>query len=77
MRSLGMAVLNRRFGELARAENPPFLGAGGGYEDLVDSLEARNPESSPINPGEWKRALETIEQEQRRLVQYGVTQRRA
>ena len=30
-RSLGLAVLNRRLGEIARADNPPFLGAGGSY----------------------------------------------
>ncbi len=73
IRSLGMAVLNRRFSELARAENPPFLGAGGGYQDIIGSLEAGTL-SVAYNPGEWKRALETAEQEQRRLVQYGVTQ---
>jgi zinc protease len=73
VRGLGMAVLNRRFSELARAENPPFLGAGAGYEDLVNSLEGGTL-TVVYNPGEWKRALETAEQEQRRLVQYGVTQ---
>ncbi|PZN99494.1 MAG: peptidase M16 [Alphaproteobacteria bacterium] len=73
VRSLGMAVLNRRFSELARAENPPFLGAGAGYQDLVNSLEGGSL-TVVYNPGEWKRALETAEQEQRRLVQYGVTQ---
>ncbi len=73
IRSLGMAVLNRRFGELARAENPPFLGAGGGYQNFVGSLEA-GALTVAYNPGEWKRALETAEQEQRRLVEYGVTQ---
>ncbi len=73
IRALGMAVLNRRFSELARAENPPFLGAGAGYQDLVGSLEAGTL-TVAYNPGEWKRAIETAEQEQRRLVQYGVTQ---
>ncbi len=73
VRSLGMAVLNRRFSELARAENPPFLGAGGGYQDIIGSLEAGTL-TVAYNPGEWKRALETAEQEQRRLIQYGVTQ---
>ena len=73
VRNLGMAVLNRRFSELARAENPPFLGAGGGYQNLIGSLEG-GVLSVAYNPGEWKRALEAAEQEQRRLVQYGVTQ---
>ncbi|WP_299173398.1 pitrilysin family protein [uncultured Brevundimonas sp.] len=71
-RSLGLAVLNRRLGELARADNPPFLGAGGGYQSLFDTLDA-GILSVSFAPGEWKRALETAEQEARRLTQYGVT----
>ncbi|MDK2748968.1 MAG: insulinase family protein [Brevundimonas sp.] len=71
-RSLGLAVLNRRLGEMARADNPPFLGAGGGYQSLFDSLDA-GILSVAFTPGEWKRALETTEQEARRLTQYGVT----
>jgi len=73
VRSLGMAVLNRRFGELARAENPPFLGAGGDYQDLFETLEGGNLFVA-YNPDGWQRALETVEQEQRRLVEHGVTQ---
>ncbi|AQR61108.1 peptidase M16 [Brevundimonas sp. LM2] len=73
VRSLGMAVLNRRFSELARAENPPFLAAGGDYEEIIGSLEAGTLNVN-YNPGEWKRALETVEQELRRMVQYGATQ---
>ncbi len=72
-RMLGMAVLNRRLNELARAENPPFLGAGAGYEELYGAAEGGTLNVA-YNPGEWKRALETVEQEQRRLTQYGVTQ---
>ncbi|MES2860530.1 MAG: insulinase family protein [Pseudomonadota bacterium] len=72
-RSLGMAVLNRRFSELGRAENPPFLGAGAGYQEIIGSLEAGTL-SVAYTPGAWKRALETAEQEQRRMVQYGATQ---
>lgn len=72
LRSLGTAVLNRRLGELARADNPPFISAGGGEGELADSVAIASV-SAQFNPGEWKRALETIEQEQRRLVQYGVS----
>lgn len=72
IQSLGTAVLNRRLGELARSDNPPFIGASGGASDLVDSLHIASVSAS-FNPGEWKRALETIEQEQRRIVQYGVS----
>ena len=72
-RGLGMAVLNRRLGEIARADNPPFIGAGAGYQSLFDSLDA-GVLSVAFNPGGWKRALETVEQESRRLAQYGVTE---
>ncbi len=72
VRRLGVAVLNRRLGELARGDNPPFLGASGGEFDLADSFAAASV-SAQYNVGEWKRALETIEQEQRRLVQYGIS----
>ncbi len=73
IRNLGFAVLNRRLSDLSRAENPPFLGAGAGDQSMFESLDATTL-SVAYNPGEWKRALETVEQEQRRLVQYGVGQ---
>lgn len=69
---LGLAVLNRRLGELARADNPPFIGAGASADTLVDSLDLTSV-SAAFNPGGLKRALETIEQETRRLAEFGVT----
>jgi zinc protease len=72
VRRLGLAVLNRRLGELARADNPPFINASAGEFELADSFAAASV-SARFNPGEWQRALETIEQEQRRLIQYGVS----
>ena len=72
VRNLGLAVLNRRLGEISRQENAPFIGAGAASSTLVDSLDIGGINAS-FNPGGWKRALETIEQEQRKLVQYGVT----
>ena len=71
-RGLGLAVLNRRLGEIARADNPPFIGAGAGYQSLFDSLDAGTL-SVAFNPGDWKRALESVEQESRRLAEYGVS----
>lgn len=73
VRSLGMAVLNRRLGEISRQDNPPFTSAGGGMSDLWRSLGLASI-SAQFNPGEWQRALEAIEQEQRRITQYGVSQ---
>lgn len=71
-RGLGLAVLNRRLGEIARADNPPFIGAGAGYQSLFDSLDAGTL-SVAFNPGGWQRALESVEQESRRLAEYGVS----
>ena len=73
VRSLGLAVLNRRLGELARADNPPFIGAGAQTETFFNSLD-RGFLSAAFNPGGLQRALETIEQEKRRLVEFGVTE---
>ena len=73
LRNLGLAVLNRRLGELARTDNPPFIAASGQTETLFDSLD-RGFVAANFNPGGLKRALETIEQEKRRLVEFGVTE---
>ncbi|HEX8471450.1 MAG TPA: insulinase family protein [Brevundimonas sp.] len=73
VRSLGMSVLNRRFSNIARLPNPPFLGGGAGYQSLYNALDVGTLSVS-FNPGGWKPAIETAEQEQRRLVQYGVGQ---
>ena len=51
---------------------PPFIGAGAGYQSLFDSLDAGTL-SVAFNPGDWKRALESVEQESRRLAEYGVS----
>jgi zinc protease len=72
LRGLGLSVLSRRLGEIARADNPPFIGAGASEGDLFDSIGSATV-SAQFNPGGWQRALETIEQEQRRIVQFGVT----
>ena len=72
-RNLGLAVLNRRLGELARADNPPFIGAGASSATLFDSLDIGTV-SAGFNPGGLQRALETIEQETRRLLEFGVTE---
>ena len=72
VRNLGLAVLNRRLGELARADNPPFIGAGASSSTLFDSVDLGSVSAS-FNPGGLQRALETIEQETRRLQEFGVT----
>ena len=73
LQSLGLAVLNRRLGEIARGDNPPFITARSSQGSLFQSLDIGSVSAS-FNPGGLKRALDTIEQEQRRLLQFGVTQ---
>jgi zinc protease len=73
VRGLALAVLNRRFSEISRSANPPFLSGGAGYQSFYDALDTALVVVS-YNPGGWKRAIETAEQEQRRLVQFGVGQ---
>ncbi|OHB31727.1 MAG: peptidase M16 [Phenylobacterium sp. RIFCSPHIGHO2_01_FULL_69_31] len=71
--NLGLSVLNRRYSAIARGANPPFLGAGAYKGEQDDAAEIAtigvNAES-----GRWREALAAAEQEQRRIVQYGVRQ---
>jgi len=73
VRSLGLSVLNRRLGELARADNPPFVSAGASSSTLFDSVDIGGVQAT-FNPGGLPRALQIIEQETRRLQEFGVTQ---
>jgi zinc protease len=70
---LGFSVVNRRMQRLARGAEPPFLGAGvfktNEYDAAETMLAVVNAE-----PGRWRQAIEAVEQEQRRAVQYGVRQ---
>ncbi|MFZ5721278.1 MAG: M16 family metallopeptidase [Pseudomonadota bacterium] len=71
--NLGLAVLNRRYSAIARAPDPPFLGAAAYKGEQDDAAEFAsigvNAES-----GRWREALAAAEQEQRRIVRYGVRQ---
>lgn len=73
VRRLGFAVLNRRLSALARQPSPPFIAAGAGAGDQVQSAEITtigvNAETS-----RWRQALAAVDQEQRRAVLYGVRQ---
>jgi zinc protease len=71
--ALGIAVLRRRLTKLAQEENPPFLGASASFNNLLRSAKAAGV-TAVSTPGGWQRALAAIEQEQRRIVQYGVHQ---
>ncbi|MDO8379988.1 pitrilysin family protein, partial [Phenylobacterium sp.] len=70
---LGFSVLNRRFSSLSRSGAPPFLGAGAFKSDEYDAAELTmitvNAEAI-----RWKDALSAADQEQRRVIRYGVRQ---
>jgi zinc protease len=70
---LGLQIINRRLERLATGENPPLLGGG-----AVRHHQGRRGEVTQMiavaQPGGWSRALATIEQEQRRVAEHGVTQ---
>jgi zinc protease len=71
--TLGLAVLRRRLTKLAQGENPPFLSAGASFGNVLRSAKAAGVSAVSTFAG-WRRALGAIEQEQRRIVQYGVRQ---
>ncbi|MBB4307743.1 zinc protease [Rhizobium leguminosarum] len=70
---LGLMVLKRRVSTLASKADAPFISAGVGSQDLLDSahviLIAANSE-----PDKWRAALTAIDLEQRRIQKFGVSQ---
>lgn len=70
--SLAMSILNRRLKRIANGANPPFIGASAGRGELARRAEIVQV-SAVARPGEWQKALESIEQEQRRLIRHGFT----
>ncbi|MEI9890811.1 MAG: insulinase family protein [Caulobacteraceae bacterium] len=70
---LGLSVLNRRLGRIARADNPPFLAAGADAGDETHSAKLAIL-SINANGTDWRNALDAAVKEQRRAVQYGVLQ---
>jgi len=71
--NLGLAVLNRRYSAIARAADPPFLGAAA-YKGEQDDAAQIATIGVNAESGRWREALAAAEQEQRRVVQYGVRQ---
>ncbi|TAW29772.1 insulinase family protein [Rhizobium leguminosarum] len=70
---LGLMVLNRRVSAIASKANASFISAGVGSQDILDSahvvLIAANSQ-----PDKWQAALAAIDQEQRRIQEFGATQ---
>lgn len=73
VRGLALAVLNRRLGELGRADNPPFLTAQGGESEAFRSFQMATIGGS-FAPGKWKEALSAMDQAARQFAQFGVSE---
>ncbi|MFN3584315.1 M16 family metallopeptidase [Phenylobacterium sp.] len=71
--NLGLAILNRRYATIARAADPPFIGAVAYQFQQEDEAEIALV-SVNAEPARWAEAMAAAEQEQRRAVQYGVSQ---
>jgi zinc protease len=70
---LGLAVLNRRLGRIARGDSPPFLAAGAFSGDEEHSAKVTELQVT-ANGSDWKKALDAAVKEEKRVVQYGVLQ---
>jgi len=69
-RDLALAMLNRRYSELAKGENAPFNAAratAGDYYRFVEEADV----TVSTSPGLWREALRVGEQELRRALEYG------
>jgi zinc protease len=70
---LGLLVLQRRLGVIASKADAPFISASTGAQDLLKSahvaMVAANSE-----PEKWQAALSAIDQEQRRISDFGVSE---
>ena len=73
IQNLGLAVLNRRYSAISRQASPPFQAAGA-FKGEQDDAALVATIGVSAEPGRWREALAAAEQEQRRVVQYGVSQ---
>jgi zinc protease len=72
-RQIGYAIVNRRFQRIARADNPPFRGAGFGTAEVFHAARATQLIVDTAD-GEWQKGLAAAQAEYRRALQFGFTQ---
>ncbi|MBY5413613.1 insulinase family protein [Rhizobium leguminosarum] len=70
---LGLMVLNRRVSTIGGKADAPFIGATAGSENLLNSAHVVKIEANS-ETDKWQAALTTIDQEQRRIQEFGVGQ---
>lgn len=73
LHALGLAVLNRRLERIARGDNPPFISANSGHDTVFRSVDATQLQVVTA-PDKLREGMTAAVLEQRRLVQFGVTQ---
>jgi len=69
-RSIAVAMLNRRFSELAKQEGAPFSAASASVSDVFRFMRQADV-SLTCKPGQWTEALAVGEQELRRALEHG------
>jgi zinc protease len=69
-RVLALAMLNRRFSELAKKEGAPFSSAGAGVSDQFNFVRQASVNLT-CKPDQWAAALAVGEQELRRALEHG------
>ena len=69
-RAMVLAILNRRLSDLARGGQPPFLSAGATVGEFYRIQKAAGVFA--LSGDDWKKALNAILEEQRRLETFGV-----
>lgn len=70
---LGFMVLQRRLSAIARKADAPFISGSAGTQDLFKSARIALVGASS-EPEKWQAALSAIDQEQRRIQQFGVSE---
>ena len=70
---LGMSVLSRRLERIAAGADAPFIAAAALKQEQAERADILQV-IAIAKPGAWQPALTAIENEQRRLLQFGVTQ---
>ncbi|MBY3370237.1 M16 family metallopeptidase, partial [Rhizobium laguerreae] len=70
---LGLMVLQRRLSTIASKADAPFINVDAGSENLLDSAHVVQI-AAESETDKWQAALTTIDQEQRRIQEFGVGQ---
>ena len=73
VKALGFSVLNRRLQVLTRSDDPPFI-VGVAMQNDQEHAAQITTLAATAQPGRWKEAMTALDQEQRRVAQYGVRQ---